>query len=203
LSPYRDNKENPMMPHSLSWCNILRNYAFYLQLQEIDRDLAGEVRAKGCPHCGSRLHFARYARKPRGAPGNLPEDFDRRESLCCSAKGCRKRACPPSLRFFGRRLYLGPVFVLACVLVHGITVKRAAQLQELVGVSIRTLARWRRWWLDSLPCTVFWKEARARFMPPVDEAEIPSSLLDRFVSPDDSLRLRAMLRFLAPLSGGT
>jgi hypothetical protein len=191
------------MAQSSSWCNLLRNPSFYLLLQEIDRDVACEVRDKGCLYCGSRLHFARYARKPRGAPPGLPDDYERRESLCCAADGCRRRACPPSLRFFGRRLYLGPVFVLACVLVHGITVTRAAMLHELVGVSIRTLARWRRWWLTGFPATVFWKEARARFMPPVAETELPSSLLDRFVSPDDSRRLRAMLRFLAPLSGGT
>ena len=191
------------MAQSTSWCNLLRNTAFYLLLQDIDRDLARALRAEGCPRCGSRLHFARYARKPRGAPQDLPADFDRRESLCCSADGCRRRACPPSLRFFGRRLYLGPVFVLACVLVHGITVKRAAVLHDLVGVSIRTLARWRRWWLASFPCTVFWKDARARFMPPVDESALPSALLERFLAPDDSLRLQAMLSFLAPLSGGT
>jgi hypothetical protein len=92
--------------------------------------------------------------------------------------------------------------VLACVLVHGVTVKRAAELHELVGVSIRTLVRWRQWWLVRFPTTLFWKEARARFMPSVDEAELPSSLLDRFGSSADSLRLREALRFLAPLPHG-
>jgi hypothetical protein len=191
------------MAFSTSWCNLLRNSAFFVLLQEIDRDLARTARAQSCPYCGSRLHFARYPRKPRGAPPDLPEDYERRESLCCAADGCRRRVCPPSLRFFGRRLYLGPVFVLACVLVHGITDKRAAALHELVGVSIRTLARWRRWWLISFPHTVFWNAACARFMPSVDEAALPSSLLERFGSSDDWQRLQEALLFLSPLPPGT
>jgi hypothetical protein len=110
---------------------------------------------------------------------------------------------PPSLRFFGRRVYLGPVFVLACVMVHGITEKRAAMLRDLVGVSIRTLARWRRWWRMSFPQTVFWQSSRARFTPPPKESGLPASLLERFSPSDESERLLAMLRFLSPMTAGT
>ncbi len=191
------------MTQSAAWRNLLRDSTFFLFLLAVDRDLAKQVRAKGCPHCGSALHFGRYARKPRGIPQGLPPEYDLRESLCCSADGCRKRVRPPSLRFFGRRVYVGPVFVLACVMIHGITEKRAAMLRELVGVTIRTLARWRTWWRKAFPNTTFWRAARARFAPPVDESLLPASLLERFCQPAASDHLLTVLRFLGPLTAGS
>ena len=101
--------------------NCFVSPASSLLLLSFDRDLAQEVRAGGCRHCGSALHAGRYWRKPQGTPAGLPPEYDRRESLCCSAEGCRKRVLPPSLRFFGRRVYLGPAFVLACAMIHGVT----------------------------------------------------------------------------------
>ena len=197
------SKEALIVAQAVSWRNLLDNRDFFLLLLALDRDLSEEVRAEGCPYCGSALHFARYERKPRGAPAGLPAAYDRRESLCCSADGCRRRVLPPSLRFFGRRVYLGPVFVLVCAMIHGITEKRAAVLYDLVGVSIRTLARWRTWWRQTFPRTVFWHGARARFMPPADESLLPGSLLERFCQPTESERLLAVLRFLAPLTFGS
>jgi hypothetical protein len=120
--------------------------------------------------------------------------------LCCAAAGCRKRVLPPSLRFFGRRVYLGPVFVLVSAMVHGITEKRAAALRDLVGVSMRTLTRWRVWWRQVFPQTRFWHAARARFMPPVAEVSLPGSLVERFTQDADADRAVAALRFLAPVT---
>ena len=191
------------MTQSAPWRKLLCDSRFFMLLLTFDRDLAKQVRAKGCPHCGARLHFGRYERKPRGIPQGLPPEYDRRESLCCSADGCRKRVLPPSLRFFGRRVYVGPVFVLACVMIHGITEKRAAMLHELVGVTIRTLARWRAWWRKAFPHTTFWRAARARFAPPVDESLLPASMLERFCQPAASEHLLAVLRFLGPLTAGS
>ena len=110
---------------------------------------------------------------------------------------------PPSLRFFGRRVYLGPVFVLVCAMVHGITEKRAATLYELVGVNVRTLARWRDWWQNTFPRSLFWQAARARFTASPQESFLPASLLESFSQPTQSERLLAMLKFLAPLSRGS
>ena len=185
------------------WHNLLRDSRFFFLLLAFDQDLAEEVRAKACPHCRSTLHYGRYERKPRGVPPGLPQEYDRRESLCCSADGCRKRVLPPSLRFFGRRLYTGPVFVLACAMIHGITEKRAAVLRDLVGVSIRTLARWRDWWRKAFPQSSFWQAMRARFVPPVEESLLPASLLERFRWPTESDRLLAALKFLVPLTVGS
>jgi hypothetical protein len=185
------------------WQNLLRESSFFLLLLGYDRDLAEQTRSKGCPHCGSRLHFGRYWRKPRGEPGGLPPEYDRRESLCCSAEGCRKRVLPPSLRFFGRRVYLGPVFVLISAMIHGITEKRAAALWNLVGVSKRTLERWRRWWREKLPQSGFWRAVRGRLASPLEPSSLPASLLQRFGDPGSCDCAVAALRFLAPLTSGS
>lgn len=168
-----------------------------------DRDLAAEARAARCP-CGGALHSARYRRKPRGGPpAELSEAYTWRESLCCARDGCRRRTTPPSLRFLGRRVYLGAVVLLVSAMTSGVTVKRAAAMREVVGVSIRTLQRWRAWWLETFPRTAFWTGARARFAPAVDERRLPASLVERFtVTRGDDVE--TCLRFLAPIttSGG-
>ena len=43
--------------------------------------------------------------------------------------------------------------------------------------------------------------ARADFMPPLDVAGVPASLLERFAG-DAAKKLVRLLRFLAPLTGG-
>jgi hypothetical protein len=110
---------------------------------------------------------------------------------------------PPSLRFFGRRVYLGPVFVLASAMIHGITEKRATALRDLVGVSRRTLERWRRWWQKTFPQSGFWRGARGRFGSPLDRRGLPASLLERFGQPGSTECALGALRFLAPLTAGS
>jgi hypothetical protein len=182
------------------WHGLLRDSRFFVLLLNFDRDLAEEVRSRGCPHCGAALHWGRYVRKPRGAPAGLPPDYDLRESLCCSAEGCRKRVLPPSLRFFGRRVYLGPVFVLVSAMIGGISERRTAALREVVGVSTRTLGRWRRWWRGEFPQSDFWQSRRARFARPVDVSCLPQSLLERFGRAGSRRCAFAALRFLAPVT---
>lgn len=165
----------------------------------VDQDLAAEARAAGC-RCGGRLHSARYPRKPWGGPtAEVARDYERRESLCCAREGCRKRTTPASVRFLGRRLYLAAVVVLISAMTGGVTAKRAARMRDLVGVSVRTLQRWRAWWLRTFPTTRFWKGARGQLVPPVDERSLPRSLLERFA---DVLEhgLVPCLAFLAPLT---
>lgn len=169
-------------------------------LLEVDRELAAEARAGGCS-CGGRLHSAPYPRKPRrGVPWELREDYRRRESLCCEREGCRKRTTPPSVRFLGRRVYLGALVVLVSAMTGGVTERRAAAMRELVGVSVRTLQRWRAWWLKTFPDEVFWREARGRLASPVDETRLPASLLERFPGEGAGDGLVACLRFLAPIT---
>ena len=68
---------------------VLGDTSFHRLLLRIDEDLAKGVRSKGCPHCAGVLHSARYERKPRGGPSELPPKYER-ASFCCAAAGCRK-----------------------------------------------------------------------------------------------------------------
>ncbi len=107
----------------LTW---LADARLYDVLADIDADLAETARKAGCRICGGMLHSACFPRKPRGGPAELPADYDRRHSFCCAAGGRRKRRTPASVRFLGRKVYLGAVVVLAPAPRHGLTRPRAA-----------------------------------------------------------------------------
>jgi len=158
------------------------------------------VQAAGCRACGGRLHSARYPRKPRGGPDELGPSYEWRFSFCCAREGCRRRTTPPSVRYLGRRVYLGAVIVLVTAMQAGLTPVRAQRLQELIGVSVRTLKRWRTWWRTTFVATAFWRAVAGRFLPPVHPDALPASLLDRFGGPDARAPLPRVLRFLGPLT---
>jgi len=179
------------------YTTLLADATLFDALLAIDHDLASTAQAGGCLLCGRRLDHADYPRKPRGGPATLGPAYDRRFSFCCDA--CRKRLTPVSVRFLGRKVYLGVVVLLASVLRHGPTPMRVARLRDHLGVSRDTLARWHRWWRDAFVRTSFWKAARACFAPSVDEAALPGSLLARF-SGDGDTPVRLVLRFLTPLT---
>ncbi len=169
-------------------------------LLRIDEDLAAQTRAGGCRRCGNALHRDRYRRKPRGGPGGLCEADCFRLSFTCSV--CDKRHTPASVRFLGRRVYLAVTVVLASALRAGLSDRRVSQLGEWIDVPRRTLERWRAWWKQTFIDTAFWKTARGLFMPPLETARLPASLLERFCGADLSSRLVVVLRFLAPLGEG-
>jgi len=180
---------------------LLSDSRLYKLLFKIDQDLAAEAKAKGC-HCGGRLDSARYRRKPRGLPAGLEDEDDywKRHSLCCAQEGCRCRTTPPSLRFLGRKVYVGAVVVLVAALRHGPTPVRIAKLRELVGVSVRTVNRWRKWWREIFVGTAVWKAARGFLRVPLDEQCLPLSLLEAFSDSDAQSRLVRLLRLISPLS---
>jgi hypothetical protein len=137
-----------------------------------------------------------YPRKPRG--GWLFASV-RRWSFCCAVEGCRKRHMPPSVRFLGRRVFWSAVVVLGSALAQGLTPGRVRQLRQWLGVSRRTLARWRVWWTQRLPRRAFWREVSGRFDTPIDTMALPASLVERFL-PLDAARLLALLKLLLPLT---
>jgi hypothetical protein len=179
------------------YTTLLADATLFDALLAIDHDLASTAQAGGCLICGGRLDHGDYPRKPRGGPVTLGPGYDRRCSFCCDA--CRKRLTPVSVRFLGRKVYLGVVVLLATVLRHGPTPMRVARLRDHLGVSRDTLARWHRWWRDAFVHTAFWKAARARFAPSIDEAALPGSLLARF-SGEGHTPIQMLLRFLGPLT---
>jgi len=180
---------------------LLADARFHNLLLAFDRDLADAARCARCALCSGVLHSARYWRKPRGRPCRVGPEHDQRFSFCCAVDGCRTRATPPSLRFLGRKVYLAAIVVLVSIMRHGMTAPRMRQLTEVVGVDRRTVARWQLWWRDSFTASPFWQIARAAFMPPLDQDRLPAALIERFTG-DDADQLIALLRFIAPVTGG-
>lgn len=167
-------------------------------LPRIDADLATKAQAAGCPVCGGRLDVANYPRKPRGADG-LGDDYDVRASFCCAEDGCRRRRTPPSVRFLGRKVYLGVVVVLASALARGPTKTSVTKLSAVLGITRRTLARWCRWWSTTFATSRFWEGLRGRFVPAVDVTTLPASVLARITAGDEP-PVVALLELLAPIS---
>lgn len=181
------------------WQAVLGDARLYEVLVEMDEDLAAQARAEGCPHCGSRLHSARYPRKPRGLPSGAPEEpFATRRSFCCAV--CRRRTTPASVRFLGRRVYVSAVVLLATAFAGPLSRRRVATLRERLGVTERTLRRWRDWWRGAFVQTAFWRMARPGFVPAIEVRALPQALLDRFTGDDVTGRVVRALGFLSPLS---
>jgi hypothetical protein len=107
------------------------------------------------------------------------------------------------VRFLGRRVYLGVVVTLACALTTGLSLRRAGVLTAHLHVPLRTLQRWRRWWLVDFVQTQFWQAKRALLMPPAAESALPESLYSRFQAVDETASWSCLLRFLAPLTSRT
>jgi hypothetical protein len=135
-------------------------------------------------------------------PAGLGERYHERLSFCCADRQCRKRRTPASLRFLGGKVYLAAVVVLVSAMRCGASPARMRRLYELVGVSRRTVARWRVWWSEALPDTRLWQATAGKLLPPVPRTELPRSLLERFAG-DARSQLLGLLRWLSPLTAGT
>ena len=172
-------------------------------LVEIDEETSLRVAAAGCPWCGGRLHRGDYPRKPRGGLVAVAgEVFSRRISLCCGRPGCRRRATPPSVRFLGRRVYLGVAVLLAGVLNCTMA---APQVKRATGIPSRTVKRWGAWWQADFPRSRVFQEQRGRFLPPPCLTALPASLWERleYAGRQEAEVLVRTLCFLSPLTTGS
>jgi hypothetical protein len=178
------------------------NASFHLLLNKIDQELANDALQKGCP-CGGKLHQADYPRSPIGMPSQFRHYYDERLSFCCAI--CRKRITPPSVRFFGQRWYPAPLHLLVSVLMLGINERRITQVKRhfAITVSDSTWKRWRKWWCDFFPSTPFWRREKglAANIDMTNKA-FPRALLNEFPGVLEE-KMCLLLRFLAPLTGGT
>ena len=179
---------------------FLSDSRFYQLLFHMDQTLAAEVQADGCCFCGGVLHSAAYPRKPRGLRSALDASYDTRLSFCCAVDGCRRRNTPPSVRFLGRKVYLGAMIVLLTSLQHGLTDKRRRALIEQLDIPPQTLSRWRRWWQEAFPVSRCWRAEQGHFIPPVAVNQLPGALLGRFTGSTLPQRLGQMLRLICPVS---
>jgi hypothetical protein len=123
----------------------------------------------------------------------LDETYETRLSFCCAADGCRCRHTPPSVRFLGRKVYLGTMVVLLTALQHGLTDKRRRALVEQLDIPPQTLARWRRWWREVFPASRCWQAEMGLFMPPVIVFGLPGTLLGRLAGETLAQRLCQLL----------
>ena len=172
---------------------------FFRLLEQHDERVVRRVAAEGCPRCDGPLHRGDYDRKPRGAliaPAGAA--FVVRFSLCCGREGCRKRATPPSLRFLGRRVYLGAVVIVASVVARALGV--SAESRRVTGVPVRTKQRWLEWWQGPFVSTEVFVAVCARLVGVAVDL-LPASIVSRLPgSPREQVRV--MLELLAPLTTG-
>jgi hypothetical protein len=172
---------------------------FWQGLMRIDLARAEQVRQAGCEDCGGPLGRSDYPRKPRGELGEACAEYARRVSFCCRRDGCRHRATPPSVRFLGRKVYVGAMVIVASVAGQAVRALGRRSTRSIAGVPVRTVRRWLTWWQTVFALGAFWSEARAFFATPVEIAELPSSLLARF-SHRSAAALEKLLRFTAPIT---
>jgi hypothetical protein len=170
---------------------------FFERLMAIDAEIAARVAAEGCRFCGGPLHRGDYARKPRGGLVALAaEAFCRRFSLCCGREGCRRRAMPPSVRFLGRRVYVGAAVIVASVV--ALTFTAAGAARRATGVPAQTTRRWLRWWRGPFIATPVFVEIAGR-MHALDRLRLPASMVEAMSAPLVG-RVRSLLAWLAPLT---
>ncbi len=181
---------------------FLTDTSFYQLLTRIDESIAEEVSAHGCD-CGGVLHSARYPRKPRGIRSALDPNYESRLSFCCSQDGCRRRHTPASVRFLGRKVYLGVIVVLITALNHGLTEPRRRRLIEELDVPAQTLWRWRRWWRGQFVATRCWRALAGQFIPPIDADSLPGGLLERLTAEALTERLMKLLISISAVTTST
>jgi hypothetical protein len=159
---------------------LLQSRELYVLLEQVDCDVVDAAQGEPCALCGARLHRSDYARKPKWVGPQSCREWSVRYSLCCSGEECRKRRTPASVRFLGRRVYVGVVVVLVAAMCEGLSAGRVRKLRECLGVPRQTLDRWRVWWREEFVMTSCWKELCGDLAGGVDHRRLPKSLLAAF-----------------------
>lgn len=103
----------------------------------------------------------------------------------------------PSVRFFGRRVYVGAAFILASIVALALGAASAAW--RSTGIPPRTIRRWGQWWRGAFPETAVFAALSARLVPAIARARLPASLLERMPGPPEA-GLTLLLTLLAPLT---
>jgi hypothetical protein len=119
-------------------------------------------------------------------------------AFCCDRGGRTGRMTPPSVRFLGRKVYLGAMVILISAMRQGPTPRRVRELSRLFGVDAATIARWQAFWRDHIPQTPFRKLARAPLVAVAVLVALPLSLVDAFLHWREARRSRDRVRPLLP-----
>lgn len=178
------------------------NASFWFTLFQLDRHIAEQARNMGCSHCHGKLHVANYPRKPRGVHRDvLGPEYTRRLSFCCSL--CHKRTTPPSVRFLGRKVYLGSIITLLSAGAHALSPAQRDALLDELDVPAQTLHHWRRWWIRYVPASPTWRSLSGWFSPPIQPHGLPGELLIRLQGSTLALQLKQLLTLICPLTTGS
>lgn len=181
--------------------SLLKDSRLYDILLQIDKEIAAETRDKGCPNCGGVLHSACYPRKPLDMHLSSSKNNTIRFSLCCSVDNCRRRITPHSVRFLGRKRYLSLTLVLVTAMSQGLVQKRLDELAKIVGVSHRTIIRWKAWWQEIFLGSGFWKYNKSLFVSALNSASLCRDLVEQFTLHCVVTGLINLLRFISPMNG--
>jgi hypothetical protein len=95
------------------------------------------------------------------------------------------------------------IIVLVTAMHQGPTPRSLGELHRLFGAGRRTIARWQTWWQEIFPRTLFWKQAQARFMPPLRQGSLLGELVRVFQVTTHFEKLLSLLRFLSPITTGS
>ena len=171
---------------------------FFEGLLAIDEAIVERAAREPCRECGGPLHRGDHPRKPRGGLLAVAgEAFSRRFNLCCGRDGCRLRAMPPSVRFLGRRVYLGAVVIVAAAV--ALAAVTTAGATRSTGVPARTTRRWLRWWRGPFTASAPFVELSGRLVPAPERPRIPLSLLER-IADRGLAAVTKLLAWLAPIT---
>jgi hypothetical protein len=137
---------------------------FFEGLAAMDEAIVARAAKEPCRDCGGPLYRGDYPRKPRGGVLAIAaEAFNRRFSLCCGRDGCRHRATPPSVRFLGRRVYVGAVVIVASAVM--LATMAVSAVVRATGVPARTTRRWVGWWRGPFTTSAPFVDLSARLVP--------------------------------------
>ncbi len=171
---------------------------FFEELTTIDTRIVERAAREPCRDCGGPLYRGDYPRKPRGGLLAIAgEGLGRRFSLCCGRDGCRHRVTPPSVRFLGRRVYVGAIVVLASAIALAAATVSAGV--RATGVPARTTRRWIGWWRGPFTASQPFVDLSARLVPAPVREKLPLSVLKR-LGDDRPAAIAKLLVWLAPLT---
>lgn len=90
---------------------------------------------------------------------------------------------PPSVLFWGRRVYWAPVLLVVTAFRQGCNPALTFQrLKLLWGPWRSTIKRWHHYFRDLFAQSSVWRRVSGRLMPPVAADRLPRSLLERCCS---------------------
>ena len=138
---------------------FIKSKIFFSLLFKIDKDLSEQLKNTLSLCCGMRLHAGHYLRKVRGID-DIEDGHNIKFSFNCAK--CRHRINPPSLRFFYSTIFASSFFILISALMNNndFDLKLAAKKFD---VDIKTLRRWKKWWIEIFPTTDLFKKLQGHF----------------------------------------